>query len=111
MSQRMPSPRKRIGFLPRTQVQEIIDQICEEENLSQSKVVGILVEEALAARGIFDPRIAKDFEANPNWKPQAKSLMKKDTTEASLKIPIDAKESELLEQFREFQQFKAMMSK
>ena len=37
--------------------------------------------------------------------------MKKDTTEAPLKIPIDAKESELLEQFIEFQQFKAMMSK
>tara|TARA_Y100001968_G_C19042784_1_gene565338 strand:+ start:343 stop:456 length:114 start_codon:yes stop_codon:yes gene_type:complete len=37
--------------------------------------------------------------------------MKKDTTEAPLKIPIDAKESELLEQFREFQQFKAMMGK
>ena len=107
----MPSPKKRIGFLPRTQVSKIIDQICEEENLSQSKVVGILVEEALAARGIFDPRIAKDFEANPNWKPQAKSLMKKDTTEAPLNIAIDTKLSELMKQFREFQQFEAMMAK
>ena len=53
MSQIMPTPRKRIGFLPRAQVQEIIDKICEEENLNQLKVVGILVEEALAARGIF----------------------------------------------------------
>ena len=51
----MGSPRKQIGFLPQTQVQEIIDQLSIEENLSQSKVVGILVEEALAARGIFDP--------------------------------------------------------
>ena len=56
----MGSPRKRIGFLPRTQVQEIIDQLCMEENLSQSKVVGILVEEALAARGIFDPTQGRD---------------------------------------------------
>ena len=77
----MGSPRKRIGFLPRTQVQEIIDQLCIEENLSQSKVVGIFVEEALAARGIFDPTQGQNFEANPNWKAQARSLMKKDSTE------------------------------
>ena len=107
----MPSPRKRIGFLPRTQVQEIIDQICEEENLSQSKVVGILVEEALAARGIFDPQIGQNFEANPNWKPQAKSLMKKDITEAPLQIVSDDDEEAMMEQFREFQQFKKMMGK
>ena len=57
----MGSPRKRIGFLPRTKVQEIFDQLSIEENLSQSKVVGILVEEALAARGIFDPTQGQDF--------------------------------------------------
>ena len=50
----MGSPRKRIGFLPRTQVQGIIDQLCVEENLSQSRILEILVEEALAARGMFD---------------------------------------------------------
>ncbi len=107
----MPSPRKRIGFLPRTQVQQIIDQICEEENLSQSKVVGILVEEALVARGIFDPKIAKDFEANPNWKAQAKSLMKRDSTESPIDICADEDEAEMMEKFRQFQQFKAMMGK
>ncbi len=106
----MPSPRKRIGFLPRTQVQEIIDQISSEENISQSKVVGILVEEALAARGIFDPSIGRSFQANPNWKAQAQSLMKKDTTDAPLPKVLN-KEAEMMEQFREFQQFKKMMSK
>jgi len=107
----MPSPRKRIGFLPRTQVQTIIDRLAEEEALSQSKVVGILVEEALQARGIFDPSIGKSFEANPNWKPQAKSLMKKDITEAPFQIVSDEDESSIMEQFREFQQFKKMMGK
>ena len=47
----MPSQRKRIGFLPREEVQKIIDQICEDNKLSQSKVTGILVEEALSYRG------------------------------------------------------------
>ena len=101
----MPTPRKRIGFLPRTQVQEIIDQLSIEENLSQSKVVGILVEEALAARGIFDPTQGQDFEANLNWKAQARSLMKNDSTE--IKKPSFTKseakmvsDAELMEQFQ-----------
>ena len=47
----MPSQRKRIGFLPREEVQKIIEQICEHNKLSQSKVTGILVEEALSHRG------------------------------------------------------------
>ena len=47
----MPSQRKRIGFLPREEVQKIIDQICKHKKLSQSKVTGMLVEEALTYRG------------------------------------------------------------
>ena len=46
----MPSQRKRIGFLPTAEVQNIIDKICAAENISQSKVTGILVKEALKAR-------------------------------------------------------------
>ena len=49
----MPSQRKRIGFLPREEVQNIIDQICEYNKLSQSKVTGMLVEEALSYRGVL----------------------------------------------------------
>ncbi len=55
----MPSPRKRIGFLPRSEVQKIIDKICEHNKLSQSKVTGILVEEALFTRGILNCSISK----------------------------------------------------
>ena len=43
---------KRIGYLPRKRVLEIIDEISNAESISRSKVVGILVEEALDARGI-----------------------------------------------------------
>ena len=50
----MPSIRKRIGYLPSINAQETISQIANREKLSQSKVVGILVEEALIARGGFD---------------------------------------------------------
>ena len=50
----MPSTRKRIGYLPSINIQEIITNIANKEKLSQSKVVGILVEEALIARGLWD---------------------------------------------------------
>ncbi len=49
----MPTSRKRIGFLPNKEVQDIIDKICLKNNLSQSKVTGILVEEALNARNLY----------------------------------------------------------
>ena len=48
----MENKVKRIGYLPRKRVLEIIDEISISESISRSKVVGILVEEALDARGI-----------------------------------------------------------
>ena len=48
----MENSVKRIGYLPRKRVLEFIDQISKSESISRSKVVGILVEEALDARGI-----------------------------------------------------------
>ena len=50
----MENKVKRIGYLPRKRVLEIIDEISKSESISRSKVVGILVEEALDARGIIN---------------------------------------------------------
>ena len=50
----MPSPRKRIGFLPSEEVHEIIEQLCTANKFSQSKVTGLLVEEALRSRGVLN---------------------------------------------------------
>ena len=49
----MPSQRKRIGFLPSEEVHEIIDKLCKANEFSQSKVTGLLVEEALRSRGVL----------------------------------------------------------
>ncbi|AIQ96900.1 hypothetical protein [Prochlorococcus sp. MIT 0801] len=56
----MPSIRKRIGYLPSINAQKTITKIAIKEKLSQSKVVGILVEEALMARVGFDLQNSSD---------------------------------------------------
>ena len=58
----MPSPRKRIGFLPSEEVHEIIEKLCAANEFSQSKVTGLLVEEALRSRGVLN----KTFGQNQN---------------------------------------------
>ena len=50
----MPSPRKRIGFLPSEKIHRIIEKFCTANEFSQSKVTGLLVEEALRSRGLLD---------------------------------------------------------
>ena len=57
----MPSIRKRIGYLPSINAQKTISKIANKENLSQSKVVGILVEEALTARSGFELQSSNDL--------------------------------------------------
>ena len=50
----MPTKKRRIGFIPRIEVLKVINQISEEEKFSNSKVVNILIEEALYARGLIN---------------------------------------------------------
>ena len=57
----MPSIRKRIGYLPSINAHETITKIAIKEKLSQSKVVGILVEEALLARDELAVLNSNDF--------------------------------------------------
>ena len=56
----MPSPRKRIGYLPSEEVQEIIKKLCTANEYSQSKVTGLLVEEALRSRGVLNKSIGQN---------------------------------------------------
>ena len=58
----MPSPRKRIGFLPSEEVHEIIEKLCIANEFSQSKVTGLLVEEALRSRGILNEPYGQNQE-------------------------------------------------
>ena len=55
----MPTKKKRVGFIPREDVMRIIHKLSIENNLSNSKIISILVEEALSSRGIFNKKNGK----------------------------------------------------
>ena len=59
----MPTKKKRVGFIPREDVMRIIDKLSIENNLSNSKIISILVEEALSIRGIFNKKNGKEIQS------------------------------------------------
>ncbi len=63
----MPTKKKRVGFIPREDVMRIIEMLSTENNLSNSKIISILVEEALSIRGIFNKKngkVTKSYQSN-----------------------------------------------
>ena len=73
----MENKVKRIGYLPRKRVLEIIDEISKSESISRSKVVGLLVEEALDARGIANFGFSNVRESNPFHSSTLKDIQNK----------------------------------
>ena len=61
----MPTKKKRVGFIPREDVMRIIDKLSIENNLSNSKIISILVEEALSVRGILNKKNGKVTQSYP----------------------------------------------
>ena len=60
----MPTKKKRVGFIPRSDVLDIINNLSHETNLSNSKIINILVEEALFKRGVFNKNKVKMNKAS-----------------------------------------------
>jgi hypothetical protein len=85
----MENKVRRIGYLPRKRVLEIIDKISKSESISRSKVVGILVEEALGARGI-----ANFGYSNSNSNINKSNLYKSDIYKEAQNENIHLNESE-----------------
>ena len=70
----MPTKKKRVGFIPREDVMRIIDKLSIENNLSNSKIINILVEEALSIRGIFNKNNGKATKSFQVLKAHSQSL-------------------------------------
>jgi len=70
----MPTKKKRVGFIPREDVMRIIDKLSIENNLSNSKIISILVEEALSKRGMFNKKNGKATQSYQSSKYNSKNL-------------------------------------
>ena len=84
----MPTKKKRVGFIPREDVMRIIDKLSIENNLSNSKIISILVEEALSIRGIFNKKNGKEIQSY-----QLNNYEKKDLSDNSGDFIDNAKHS------------------
>ena len=113
----MPSQRKRIGFLPSEEVHEIIEKLCTANAYSQSKVTGLLVEEALRSRGVLNKSFAKykigrddfinfSFEQEPFSKNNKSQSDNDDYTVNKKAISDDLR---MMHEFIEFKYFKIVM--
>ena len=114
----MPSQRKRIGFLPSEEVHEIIDKLCKANEFSQSKVTGLLVEEALRSRGVLSDVFEEKSSEMSNFINNSfgqesvsrndKSLVNRDECMVNKKaLSADIK---LMHEFIEFKYFKKIMN-
>ncbi len=70
----MPTKKKRVGFIPREDVMRIIEKLSTENNLSNSKIISILVEEALSVRGIFNKKKGIETQSYQLIKNHSKNL-------------------------------------
>jgi len=72
----MPTKKRRVGFIPRDDVLKIIERISKEENLSNSKVISFLIEEALYTRGLFDKKKLREVTVSGKQKVSSDNLKK-----------------------------------
>ena len=115
----MPSQRKRIGFLPSEEVHEIIEKLCTTNEFSQSKVTGLLVEEALRSRGVLNESFIKKTKKQEDlvhfsfdqetFSENNKSPLNVDDYEVNNKVLSD--DIKMMHEFIEFKYFKKIMKR
>jgi len=115
----MPSQRKRIGFLPSEEVHEIIEKLCTANEFSQSKVTGLLVEEALRSRGVLNQSLGQNkidqgelinFSFDQETFPKNnKSQCNVDDYAVNKKVLSD--DIKMMHEFIEFKYFKKVMKR
>ena len=114
----MPSPRKRIGFLPSEEVHEIIEKLCTANEFSQSKVTGLLVEEALRSRGVLNESYGQNHNNSDfinfsfdheTFSENNRSPLNVDEYAVNKKVLSD--DIKMMHEFIEFKYFKKVMKR
>ena len=115
----MPSQRKRIGFLPSEEVHEIIDKLCRANKFSQSKITGLLVEEALRSRGVLsdsflDIKSDKENFINDSFEQESSSKNNKFPSNSdfyTINRKAFSEDIKMMHEFIEFKYFKKVMKR
>ena len=115
----MPSPRKRIGFLPSEEVHEIIEKLCTANEFSQSKVTGLLVEEALRSRGVLNESYGQnqnDKEDFINFSSDHETFSENNSSslnvdEYAVNKKVLSDDIKMMHEFIEFKYFKKVMKR
>ena len=113
----MPSPRKRIGFLPSEEVHEIIEKLCKTNEFSQSKVTGLLVEEALRSRGVLNESYGQNQNKDSDFinfsfdheKFSENNKPSLDVDEYAVNKKVLSDDIKMMHEFIEFKYFKKVM--
>ena len=120
----MPTKKRRVGFIPRSDVLDLINKLSFESNLSISKIINILVEEALYKRGIFNIKNGKVLNYEKNIKLDNENPIKIKNDDKDISNEINNAENqhvkeprnefidkEIYEKFLMFLQFQEEMKK
>ena len=120
----MPTKKRRVGFIPRSDVLDLINKLSFESNLSISKIINILVEEALYKRGIFNIKNGKVLNAEKKIKLDNENPIKIKNDDKDISNEINNSENqnfkepshefidkEIYEKFLMFLQFQEEMKK
>ena len=115
----MPSPRKRIGFLPSEEVHQIIEKLCTANKFSQSKITGLLVEEALRTRGVLNESYCQNNNGKADFinfsfdqdtfSENNKSPLNEDEYSVNKKVLSD--DIKMMHEFIEYKYFKKIMKR
>ena len=120
----MPTKKRRVGFIPRSDVFDLINKLSFESNLSISKIINILVEEALYKRGIFNIKNGKVLNIENKIQFDNENLIKINNDDKDISNEINNSENqnfkepshefidkEIYEKFLMFLQFPEKMKK
>lgn len=117
---------KRIQVMLRPEVYEIVKELAEEDNLSDSKTISILVEQALVERSLWDSRtrqrMPKEVTDDPHFKSvnrtdiladlpegvQVETVMTKNTNQQPQSEPTIELDDELLALAKKLKALKAL---
>ena len=116
----MPTKKRRVGFIPRSDVLDLINKLSYENNLSYSKIINILVEESLYNRGLFN--LKKENKQNneiqeektiidPSFNYNFKNALLNDEIRSFKAVKEEPFDNEIYSKFLIFLQFQERMKK